>query len=89
MLLSTSYNSVPTVLSNLHHAFTEVAQKSYHYIRSLPSSKQPADKLLISKSRTDSNKMCKDNHMCRSMQLTGPTSTLQKPSTTRSSSPAC
>ena len=50
MLLSTTYNSTATVLANLHHAFTEVAQKSYHYIRSLPSRKQPGDQLLISMS---------------------------------------
>lgn len=50
MLLSTSYNSVATVLSNLHHAFTEVATKTYHYIRSLPPKKRPADQLVISKS---------------------------------------
>lgn len=50
MLLSTSYNSVETVLSNLYHCFTEVAQKSYHYVRSLPPAKQPSDILIISKS---------------------------------------
>ncbi|KAK4500419.1 hypothetical protein PRZ48_008608 [Zasmidium cellare] len=49
MLLSTSYNSIDTVLSNLYHAFTEVAQKSYHYVKSLPSTQQPASKLMISK----------------------------------------
>lgn len=49
MLLSTVYNKPQTVLSNLYHCFTEVAQKSYHYIRSLPAKKQPANKLLISK----------------------------------------
>lgn len=51
MLLSTSYNSIRTVLSNLYHAFSEVAAKSYHYIRSLPTSKQPGGELLISKSQ--------------------------------------
>jgi len=50
MHLSTSYNSVATVLSNLYLAFNEVAMKSYSYIKSLPSSKQPASKLMISKS---------------------------------------
>lgn len=49
MLLSTSYNSLETVLSNLYHTFTEVAQKSYHYVKSLPSGQQPASKLMISK----------------------------------------
>lgn len=49
MLLSTNYNSMETVRSNLYHSFAEVAQKSYHYIRSLPGHKQPPDKLVISK----------------------------------------
>lgn len=52
MLLSTSYNCPTTVLRNLYHAFTEVASKSYHYIRSLPVRKQPENKLFISKSAT-------------------------------------
>jgi telomerase reverse transcriptase len=50
MYLSTSYNSVATVITNLYCAFDEVANKSYSYIRSLPSSRQPASKLMISKS---------------------------------------
>ena len=50
MLLSTAYNRIETVLSNLHHSFNEIAQKTHHYIRSLPSAKQPPDKLIISKS---------------------------------------
>jgi telomerase reverse transcriptase len=49
MHLSTNYNSVETVLANLHHAFNEVAHKSYAYIKSLPNSKQPSSKLVISK----------------------------------------
>lgn len=49
MHLSTNYNSVETVLTNLHHAFNEVAHKSYSYIKSLPNSKQPSSKLMISK----------------------------------------
>ena len=49
MLLSTAYNKPQTVLSNLYHCFTEVAQKSYHYARSLPNAKQPSSRLLISK----------------------------------------
>lgn len=48
MLLSTSYNSVDTVLSNLYHSFVEVAQKSYYYIKSLPIAKQPPGKLAVS-----------------------------------------
>lgn len=50
MHLTTSYNSVATVLTNLYCAFDEVAQKSYSYVKSLPSIKQPASKLMISKS---------------------------------------
>ncbi|KAH9844449.1 Telomerase ribonucleoprotein complex - RNA binding domain [Teratosphaeria destructans] len=46
MLLSTAYNSLATVLSNLYHVFVEVALKAYHYIRSLPSRKQPGDELM-------------------------------------------
>lgn len=49
MHLSTSYNSIDTVLNNLHHAFNEVAHKSYSYIKSLPNNKQPSSKLIISK----------------------------------------
>jgi telomerase reverse transcriptase len=47
MLLSTSFNSVSTVLRNLFNAFVEVAQKAYHYEKSLPNAKQPHDKLFI------------------------------------------
>lgn len=49
MLLSTTYNRLETVLSNLAHSFEEVAQKSYHYIRSLPPVKQPPDKMILSR----------------------------------------
>lgn len=49
MHLSTNYNSIETVLTNLHHAFNEVAHKSYSYIKLLPNSKQPSSKLIISK----------------------------------------
>lgn len=48
MHLSTSYNSIETVLNNLHHAFNEVAHKSYSYIKSLPNDKQPTSKLILS-----------------------------------------
>jgi hypothetical protein len=51
MLLSTSYNSLTTVLSNLNHIFTTVALKAYHYIRSLPAARQPSSRLIISKYR--------------------------------------
>ena len=50
MLLSTRYNSLSTVLANLHHNFTEVAEKSYYYIRSLPPAKRPSDRLLVRES---------------------------------------
>ena len=49
MLLSTKYNSMQTVFANLYHSFSDVAQKSYYYIRSLPAAKQPGERLLISK----------------------------------------
>ncbi|KAK3677630.1 Telomerase reverse transcriptase [Recurvomyces mirabilis] len=47
MLLSTKYNSLATVYGNIYHGFLEVAQKCYHYIRSLQTTKQPGEKLLI------------------------------------------
>jgi len=49
MLLSTSHNSLRTVFSNLYHSFSEVAQKTRHYIHSMPADKQPGDRLIISK----------------------------------------
>lgn len=49
MFLSTSYNSVQTVLANLSHHFTEVAQKTYYYIRALPAGQQPRDHVVIGK----------------------------------------
>lgn len=49
MLLSTRYNSLRTVLANLEHGFTEIAQKTYHYIRSLPPTKQPGGRLVVRK----------------------------------------
>lgn len=52
MLLSTNYNSIDTVLSNLYHSFAETALKSYHYIRALPTAKQPGDKVVISELST-------------------------------------
>jgi hypothetical protein len=51
MLLSTSYNSLATVLSNLNNVFTTVALKAYHYIRSLPAAKQPSSRLIVSEYR--------------------------------------
>ncbi|OQO08842.1 hypothetical protein B0A48_05732 [Cryoendolithus antarcticus] len=46
MLLSTSYNSVDTVLVNLYHCFSEAAQKMLYYIRALPIVNQPPEKLV-------------------------------------------
>ena len=50
MLLSTTHNAASTVLDNLHHAFSEVALKSYYYIRSLPPAKRPPSVLIIRQS---------------------------------------
>lgn len=58
MVLSTEYNSLQTVLSNLYHSFSEVAQKTLHYIRSLPAEKQPGDKLVISESHEAAARAC-------------------------------
>lgn len=55
MLLSSAFNTTETVLSNQYHVFAEVAQKSYHYIRSLPARKQPGDRLVISRSAGSSS----------------------------------
>lgn len=50
MHLSTNFNSLATVLTNLYQAFNEVAHKSYSYIKALPRKKQVSSKLIISKS---------------------------------------
>ncbi|CAK3842412.1 Telomerase reverse transcriptase [Lecanosticta acicola] len=47
MHLSTAYNDVETVLSNVYHCFSELAQKCYHYVKSLPVSKQPGSSLVV------------------------------------------
>ncbi|TVY56277.1 Telomerase reverse transcriptase [Lachnellula cervina] len=46
MFLDTSYNSLSTVLSNIHSAFLETATKTWTYIRLLPPSKKPRTELL-------------------------------------------
>lgn len=51
MLLSTKFNSLATVLSNLYHCFDEVAQKTYYYIHALPSDRRPGGHLVVSKSK--------------------------------------
>ena len=48
MLLSTAFNTLETVLSNLHHAFVDTAERSFYYMKSLPANKQPSGSLLIS-----------------------------------------
>jgi telomerase reverse transcriptase len=64
MHLSTNYNSIETVLINLHHAFNEVAHKSYAYIKSLPNDKQPSSKLIISKLQIPSSLNIRLLHTC-------------------------
>jgi len=49
MFLDTSFNSLSSVLSNIYQSFIEAAIKLYHYVKCLPSSKQPHSPLLISK----------------------------------------
>ncbi|TAQ91363.1 hypothetical protein B7494_g281 [Chlorociboria aeruginascens] len=50
MFLDTSFNSLATVLSNVHSAFIESATKMWTYNRCLPSGKQPGRRLIISTS---------------------------------------
>jgi telomerase reverse transcriptase len=72
MHISTNYNSIETVLANVHHAFNEVARKSYSYIKLLPNNKQPSSKLIISKfSSLASHHRLPRVEMCvaRSLQL--------------------
>ncbi|RDL40109.1 uncharacterized protein BP5553_00088 [Venustampulla echinocandica] len=47
MFLDTSFNSVQTVISNVHSAFVETASKMWIYARCLPVRKQPGTNLLI------------------------------------------
>ncbi|KAI7675364.1 hypothetical protein KC318_g994, partial [Hortaea werneckii] len=47
MMLSTAYNSERTVFMNLYHSFVEVALKTYHYVHSMPTHKQPEHRLII------------------------------------------
>ena len=49
MLLSTSFNQMETVLGNLYHGFTDVAERCMHYMVSLGTAKQPPHALVISK----------------------------------------
>lgn len=47
MLLSTSFNLLEIVLSNLYHGFTYIAERCLHYMNSL--GRQPSSQLVISK----------------------------------------
>ena len=47
MYLDTTYNSTPTVLSNIYTSFLETATKTWTYARCLPINKHPGTKLLI------------------------------------------
>lgn len=47
MFYDTRYNRLPTVLRNLHDAFTESATKAWAYLRCLPSERQPGPRLII------------------------------------------
>jgi len=48
MFLDTTFNSFPTVISNVYSAFIETATKMWTYTRCLPTKKQPGTKLVIS-----------------------------------------
>ncbi|KXH63750.1 telomerase reverse transcriptase [Colletotrichum salicis] len=47
MFYDTKHNSLKTVMSNLHKAFTETAEKMWAYWRCLPTSKRPGDGLFM------------------------------------------
>ncbi|KAI9827593.1 MAG: hypothetical protein M1826_006255 [Phylliscum demangeonii] len=64
MFLDSSFNSTFTVLSNIHQNFIETAMKYYRYAKSLPTSKQPGDALLISTSPRPRSSCC----LCASSQ---------------------
>ena len=49
MFIDTSLNSVPTVLANLHQAFSNSAERCYEYVRVLSRSRPTHPQLLISK----------------------------------------
>ncbi|QIX00073.1 hypothetical protein AMS68_005590 [Peltaster fructicola] len=69
MLISTAHNAVETVLANLFRIFTGVAQKTYHYVHSLPAKSKPAEKLVI-RAITDAIKLAhKLVKRCRSRSV--------------------
>ncbi|KAI9782484.1 MAG: hypothetical protein M1839_004970 [Geoglossum umbratile] len=47
MFLDTDFNTLPTVLTNIHQNFVESAMKFYSYTKSLPYHKQPRPTMLI------------------------------------------
>lgn len=49
MFIDTSFNTVPTVLANLHQSFREAAVRCFEYNRSLSKVKPTHSRLLISK----------------------------------------
>ena len=53
MFLDTSFNSLSTVLSNIYQSLLETATKFHHYLKCLPSGKQPQSRLLIGMASSD------------------------------------
>ncbi|KAJ0300652.1 hypothetical protein COL516b_008223 [Colletotrichum fioriniae] len=47
MFYDTKHNTIKTVMSNLHKAFAETAEKMWAYWRCLPTSKRPGDGLVM------------------------------------------
>jgi telomerase reverse transcriptase len=47
MFYDTRYNTLATVLRNLHEAFTESATKAWAYLRCLPSNRLPGTRLIV------------------------------------------
>lgn len=47
MFLDTSFNSLNTVLCNIYQNFLVTATRFYHYLKCLPSSRQPKTSLLM------------------------------------------
>ena len=47
MFLDTSFNSLNTVLCNIYQNFLVTATRFYHYLKCLPSGRQPKPSLLM------------------------------------------
>ncbi|KAK1714870.1 hypothetical protein BDP67DRAFT_513360 [Colletotrichum lupini] len=47
MFYDTKHNTLKTVMSNLHKAFAETAEKMWAYWRCLPTNKRPGDGLVV------------------------------------------